>query len=100
MKCPDVLVGSNVTFTDGSTQPLVALTIREIEFLITRNWPNPHYAAKPYLQAMRQLDSIDDNYYSDSGKSVVLYFLANAGTWRGDVARQIKKELKRRAGIK
>ena len=31
--------------------------------------------------------------YQDSGRSVVAYFLANAGTWRGEVARRVKKEL-------
>ena len=32
----------------------------------------------------------------DSGRSIVRYFLGNAGTWRGDVAKAIKAELKRR----
>lgn len=31
---------------------------------------------------------------------VVCYFLANAGTWRGDVARRVKKELKALVGLK
>jgi hypothetical protein len=43
---------------------------------------------------MHQLNSIDDNYHYDTGKSVVRYFLANASTWRGDTARKIKAELK------
>lgn len=50
--------------------------------------------AKPYLEAMECLDGIDDRYYFDSGKSVVLYFLCNAGTWKGETARRIKAELK------
>lgn len=54
-----------------------------------------NYAAKPYLDAMRSLDSIHDMYYHDTASSIVRYFLANAGTWRGDVARGIKDELKR-----
>jgi len=49
---------------------------------------------------MHSLDSIDDDYYEDSGKSVVLYFLANASTWKGEKARAIKAELKKLAGIK
>ena len=61
---------------------------------IRANWPKINYAAKPYVEAMAMLDSISDNYYLDSGKSVVLYFLANAGTWRGDKAKAIKAELK------
>jgi len=32
----------------------------------------------------------------DSGKSIVSYFLANAGQWRGEVAKEVKAELKRR----
>lgn len=43
---------------------------------------------------MSQLDNIADNYYQDSAKSIVLYFLSNAATWRGDVARHVKAELK------
>lgn len=67
---------------------------------IIRVWPNVNYAAKPYLSAMRQLERITDDYGSDSGKSVVLYFLSNATTWKGEDARRIKKELKAIAGIK
>lgn len=58
------------------------------------HWPKVNYAAKPYLDAMFQLDKITDDYFADSGKSVVLYFLANATTWRGDQARRVKAELK------
>lgn len=67
---------------------------------IRADWTNPYFGAVPYLSAMQSLDSIDDNYYEDSGKSVVLYFLANANTWRGEKARAIKAELKKLAGIK
>lgn len=65
---------------------------------IRSDWKKPNYAAVPYLQAMATLGSIRENYYDDSAKSVVLYFLANAGTWRGEVARRIKKELKDMTG--
>ena len=40
------------------------------------------------------LKSINDKYGADSGKSIVLYFLSNATTWRGSDARRIKQELK------
>jgi hypothetical protein len=43
---------------------------------------------------MEKLYSIDDRYYLDSAREVVLYFLANANTWRGETARRIKAELK------
>ena len=61
---------------------------------IEASWENVNYAARPYLDAMKELASIEDNYYLDSGRSVVLYFLANARSWRGDDARRIKAELK------
>ena len=51
------------------------------------------FGAKPYLDAMSTLDKITDNYGLDSGKSMVAYFLANAQTWKGEKAREIKKEL-------
>ena len=52
-----------------------------------------HYTARPYLSAMQSLDAITDRYGQDSALTVVLYFLANAQTWRGDVARRVKLEL-------
>lgn len=63
---------------------------REIEL----DWKKPNYAAVPYLEAMSTLNSIQDNYYLDSGYSIVAYFLGNANTWRGEKARAIKAELK------
>lgn len=68
--------------------------IYEIAADIRRDWAKPNYAAVPYLHAMASLNSIDDKYYWEDGKSVVLYFLANASSWRGDVAKRIKAELK------
>jgi hypothetical protein len=50
--------------------------------------------AQPYWNAMRDLEFITDSYGADSAKSIVLYFLSNAGTWRGGTARRIKAELK------
>lgn len=61
---------------------------------IKKDWKNVNYAAKPYLEAMGELNHVNEMYYADSAKSVVLYFLANAGSWRGPVAKMIKAELK------
>jgi hypothetical protein len=67
--------------------------LSEIARQIRSNWTNVYFGAVPYLDAMGTLSSIDDDYYMDSGRSIVAYFLANAGTWRGEVARNVKKEL-------
>lgn len=61
---------------------------------IRRDWQNVNFAAKPYLEALLQMDKVTDNYYYDTGKSIVRYFLANAKEWRGPVAQVIKAELK------
>ena len=67
---------------------------------IQQHWPKPYFGAVPYIKAMMQLDKITDTFYADSAKSVVLYFLSNAATWKGDDARRIKAELKKIAGVK
>lgn len=57
------------------------------------SWKNPYFGAVPYLEAMFTLDKPTDSYFEDSAKEIILYFLANAKTWRGEMARQIKSEL-------
>jgi hypothetical protein len=59
-----------------------------------RDWKNVYFGAVPYLSAMGSLGSINDSYDNDSARSVVLYFLSNATTWRGEVAKRCKLELK------
>ena len=72
------------------------MTLDQLAAVIRLDWTKLNYAAKPYLEAMESLLSIKENYGMDSGRSVVAYFLANASTWRGDTARAIKTELKKR----
>lgn len=61
---------------------------------IKKDWKNMSPHAKPYVDAMSSLDSVKDKYYMDSGKSIVAYFLSNAGSWKGDVAKDVKLYLK------
>jgi len=79
-----------------TTEQIKTLPISGIAKLIRRDWHKPYFGAVPYIAAMAQLHSIDDDYYHDSGKSIILYFLSNASSWRGDVAKAVKAELKRR----
>jgi hypothetical protein len=76
------------------------MPLHEIADHIALDWGSQgkgvNYAARPYLEALRYLSSTKDNYGYDSGKSVVAYFLSNAGTWKGPKAKAIKAELKRR----
>jgi hypothetical protein len=73
----------------STTRPLY-----EIAAEIRKDWTKVYFGAVPYLEAMGTLNSINDDYYMDSAKSVVMYFLSNATTWRGDTARRVKAELK------
>ena len=62
---------------------------------IRKDWGSKMYfGAVPYFKAMESLDNVGQDYGCDSGKSIVLYFLSNASTWRGETAKRIKAELK------
>ena len=78
-------------------------TVRPLHVIardIYQAWPKVNYAAKPYLEAMRDLSSINDRYGYDDARSIVLYFLSNAASFKGDQAKLLKLELKTIAGIK
>ena len=68
--------------------------LHEIADEIARDWAKPYFGAVPYLSAMRHLGTVQDNYGMDDGRSIVLYFLSNATTWRGETARKVKAELR------
>ena len=69
-------------------------SISSIAYDIKKSWAKPYFGAKPYLDAMTQLHSINDKYIFDDAKSVIMYFLANASTFRGNDAKILKLELK------
>jgi len=70
------------------------VTVSEIARAIVKDWKNINPYAAEYLNAMLTIESIEESYYADSAKSVVMYFLANAGSYRGDNARSYKALLK------
>ena len=61
---------------------------------IARDWTKPYFGAVPYLGAMRTLDNMRSTYGYDDAQSIVAYFIANAGTWKGETARRVKAELR------
>jgi hypothetical protein len=74
-------------------------TLREIAREIRSDWKKVYFGAVPYIEAMVTMDCTkanikSSNYMFESAQSIVLYFLANANTWRSDVARRVKQELK------
>lgn len=87
----DPMINQLNTITMTTTTPARSLSVIARE--IRKDWAKVNYGAVPYLNAMACLDSVSDNYGCESGRSVVAYFLCNASSWKGDVARNIKKEL-------
>jgi hypothetical protein len=61
---------------------------------ILEDWVDVSPHARPYLDAMVFLDDINDRHGADDAESILLYFLTNAGRWRGPKAKALKKELR------
>jgi hypothetical protein len=61
---------------------------------IRKDWKKVSARTAPHLDAMDYLVTMKDMYGVDNAKSIVLYFLCNASTWRGETAKRIKAELK------
>jgi hypothetical protein len=76
-------------------KPLNQMPLHEIAWLIERDWGTVNFGAKPYLDAMKHMKSMRDMYGADDAASIVSYFIANAGTWRGETARIVKNYLRR-----
>jgi len=72
------------------------MKLYEIARVIRGNWKNPYFGSVPYINALRELRHVTDNYGHDSAASIISYFLANATGWKGDVARAVKRELNKR----
>jgi aminoglycoside phosphotransferase (APT) family kinase protein len=76
------------------------LTISAIAQLIRKDYQSKgkpvHPHAKPYVDAMACMHSIDDNFGLDDGRGIVAYALGNLTTWKGQTAREVKSELNRR----
>ena len=70
------------------------VSVSEIAHAIAKDWQNVSPYAADYLNAMKEIRSVNDNYYADTAKSVIMYFLANANTYRGENARSYKALLK------
>jgi hypothetical protein len=80
--------------------------INEVAREILKLWPTGqgkgkmYFGAVPYANAMLSVEKKEDLYGQDTAESLVIYFLANATTWKGDDVRRIKAELKSIVGLK
>ena len=93
--------GRVVSETPLTLPDLKALSISQIAGLVyddKKNWVGKriHPTAAPYLDAMLDLQSVNESYGHDSGRCMALYFVCNAAQWRGPLAKAVKAELKAR----
>ena len=84
----------------NTTTATTVRPIHQIAAEIKQKWTKVYFGAVPYLDAMFSLQDANSTYGCDSAKSIILYFLANVSTWRGDDAKRIKAELKKLVGVK
>jgi hypothetical protein len=66
----------------------------EIAAEIEGDWTALHGAAQPYIDAMKELRGASGRYGMETGSDIIQGFLNNAQTWRGEVARRVKLELR------
>lgn len=96
---PDVACDCGTTYL-ATVVPTGPRSLRVIAREIRDDWHNVNFAAAPYLDAMATLDTVADKYGYDDADDIVMYFLSNANTWRGETARRVKAELKTMVGIR
>jgi hypothetical protein len=92
---------SIITIPDTDRQvDLSTIPLSSIANIIWVDWRKAkggiYFGAEPYITAMMALENVNDMYGCDPGDMIVAYFLSNANTWRGSVARAVKAELRRR----
>ena len=85
-----------MTTQTTTTTDLSTLSIAGLAQVIKKDWKKVYFGAVPYLNAMCLLNHISDTYGLDDCKEIVIYFLGNATSWRGETARAVKAELKKR----
>jgi hypothetical protein len=83
-------------YEESYKKDLEKMKIYQLATEICKQWKPVHFSAVPYLIDMLKIADLSGNYGYDSKKSIVLYFLANATTFKGEYARAIKKELNKR----
>jgi len=61
---------------------------------IIADWTAYRDHAQPYIDALSKLHRATDRWRLGTGSNAIQGFLINAQTWRGEVARRVKAELR------
>lgn len=81
---------------EGEPVNLDQLSLPELASLAVIDYkPMPPHL-QPYVEALIRCRSIRSMYGIEKAGHLIPYYLNNAAYWRGPVAREVKKELKRR----
>lgn len=68
--------------------------IYKIAAEIRKVWgPKVYFGASPYLSILMGMEKRGDHYGLDSSDDIILRFLSNASTFRGENAKRLKFEL-------
>ncbi len=80
------------SFIEKGEQPLNVIAFDFLLCAISENKNIP--AMQPYLKAMLHMNDIEEDYYYDSGVSIVIYFLDAIKVWRSKNIKPLRDELK------
>lgn len=69
-------------------------TPAEIVRTIRADWRNPYFGAVPYLDALEGLTTWDCTVEFEHARALAPYLLNNLRTWKGEVARTVKAQLR------
>jgi hypothetical protein len=83
-----------ITTKTNKMQTINKRPVYKIAEEILNDWTAPYFGARPYLAAMLTINNELENYGQDTAKSIILYFLSNASSYRGSKAKELKNELK------
>lgn len=81
----DTLAGANVA-------QLISLIRRDLRM---QGKPVPP-AAAPYMDALSGMSDLSEPYMAEDGYGIANYMLGNLSTYRGEIAKLVKTEFKRR----
>jgi hypothetical protein len=97
-KSPTGRVVAEMPLTLPNLKGLAVSQIASLVYEDKKNWAGKHIhpTAAPYLDAMLDLQTVNDTYGADSGRGTCLYFVCNASQWHGPLAKAVKAELKAR----
>lgn len=93
--------GCDYMFNDDEVVPWYSgrdfskMKLSQIADVIFSDWSDITPYARPYIEAMMNLKTINDTYGSDDAAGIVSYFLTNAKKWQGETARKVKAHLRK-----